>query len=73
MTQQIKRFGQIVMDKRKKQREFLALQRNLCALNTAFETARAGKVGAEFFVAVEEARNLAIQGTNSTSDKNERD
>jgi len=73
MSQQIKRFDQIAMDTRKKERNFLALQRNLLALNASFEAARAGEVGTEFFVAVDEVRNFAIQGTKATSDKNERD
>lgn len=61
------------MNTRKKERKFLALQRNLCALNAAFEAARAGEVGAQFFVTVDEARNGAIQRPNATSDKDERD
>ena len=72
MSQQIK-FDQIAMDTRKKERKFLALQRNLLALNAAFEAARAGEVGTEFFVAVDEVKTVAMQGTKATSDKNEGD
>ena len=70
MSQQIK-FDQIAMDTRKKERKYLALQRDLLALNASFEAAKTGEVGTEFFVAVDEVRNVAIQGTKATSDKNE--
>jgi len=72
MSQQIK-FDQIAMDTRKKERKYLALQRDLLALNASFEAARAGEVGTEFFVAVDEVKNIAIQGTKATSGKNEGD
>lgn len=58
------------MDTRKREQKFLALQRNLLALNASFEAARAGEVGTEFFVAVDEVRNVTMQGTKATSDKN---
>ena len=73
MSQQIKGFDQITKAIREKERKFLALQRDLLALNAAFEAARAGEVGTEFFVAVDEVRNVAMQGTKATSDKNEGD
>ena len=61
------------MDTKEKEQKYLALQRNLLALNAAFEAARAGEVGTEFFVTVDEVRNLAMQWTKETSDKNEGD
>jgi len=73
MSQQIKGFDQITKAIREKERKFLALQRDFLALNAAFEAARAGEVGTEFFVAVDEVRNVAMQGTKATSDKNEGD
>jgi len=73
MSQQIKKFDQIAMDTRKKERKYLALQRNLLALNAAFEAARAGEFGTEFFVTVDEVRNVAMQGTEATGGKNEGD
>ena len=71
MSQQIKGFDQITKAMREKERKFLALQRDLLALNAAFEAARAGEVGTEFFVAVDEVRNLAMQKTKATGGKNE--
>jgi len=71
MSQQIKGFDQITKAMREKERKFLALQRNLLALNAAFEAARAGEVCTEFFVAVDEVRNLAMQKTKATGGKNE--
>ena len=60
------------MDRRKKERNFLALQRNLLSLNAAFEAARAGEVGAEFFMKVDEVTNIARQWTKPTGDKNKK-
>jgi len=73
MSQQIKGFDQITKAMREKERKFLALQGNLLALNAAFEAARAGEVGTEFSVAVDEAKNLSIQRTKETGGKNEGD
>ena len=61
------------MNTKEKERKYLETQRSLLALNAAFEAAKAGEVGAEFFVAVDEAINGAIQGINATSDENKRD
>ena len=72
MSQQIK-FDQIAMDTRKKERKYLALQRDLLALNASFEAARAGEVGTGFSVAVDEVRNLSMQRTKATGGKNEGD
>jgi hypothetical protein len=72
MAPQNKRSGQITMDRRKKERNFLALQRNLLCLNAAFEAARAGEVGAEFFMEVNEVGNIARQWAKPTVDKNKK-
>jgi len=73
MSQQIKGFDQITKAMREKERKFLALQRDLLALNAAFEAARVGEVGTEFSVAVDEVRNLSMQRTKATGGKNEGD
>jgi len=71
MSQQIKGFYQITKAMREKERKLLVLQRDLLALNAAFEAARAGEVGTEFSVAVDEVRNLSIQRIKATGGKNE--
>lgn len=60
------------MDRKKKERNFLALQRDLLSLNAAFEAARAGEVGAEFFTEVNEVGNIARQWAKPTDDKNKK-
>ena len=59
------------METKKKEQKYLALQGNLLALNAAFEAARAGEVGTEFFLAVDEVGNLGIKLPKAASDKNE--
>ncbi|MBW1689909.1 MAG: hypothetical protein JRF08_01875 [Deltaproteobacteria bacterium] len=72
MSQQIKGFDQITKAMREKERKFLALEMDLLALNAAFEAARAGEVGTEFSVAVDEVSDFSIQRNKATGGKNER-
>jgi len=59
MIEQIKNVDPGERAREKKERQYLAFQANLLALNALFETARTGKAGAGFSVTAGESKNLA--------------
>ena len=61
------------MDTKEKERKYLETQRNLLAVNAAFEAARAGEGGTEFYLAVDEIENLGMKCSKEASSKNEKE